>query len=48
MLAEQVDKTNFVYMDKEKAVNFVKGNVAQGDVVMVMGAGDVYKLVDEF
>jgi len=48
MLAEKVDKTNFVYMEKENAVKFVKENIAQGDVLIIMGAGDIYKLVDEF
>lgn len=33
--------------DKTKTVEFVKGVVKSGDIVLVLGAGDVYRLVPE-
>lgn len=48
MLAEKVNKDNFIYKTKEDAVKFVKENISEGDVLMIMGAGDVYKLVEKF
>jgi len=48
MLAEKVNKDNFRYKTKEDAIRFIKENIAQGDVLMIMGAGDIYKLVDQF
>lgn len=48
MLAEKIAKPNVMYRTKEDAVKFIKENIVEGDVLMIMGAGDVYKLVNEF
>ncbi|OGZ67314.1 MAG: UDP-N-acetylmuramate--L-alanine ligase [Candidatus Staskawiczbacteria bacterium RIFCSPHIGHO2_02_FULL_34_9] len=48
MLTEKINKPNVRHMSKEDAERYVKGNISQGDVLIIMGAGDIYKLVDSF
>ena len=39
---------NVSYMKLNDAEKYVKENIKNGDVLIIMGAGDVYKLVDKF
>jgi len=39
---------NVKYMSKENAEKFVKENIKNGDVLIIMGAGDIYKITDRF
>ncbi|MBM3257948.1 MAG: UDP-N-acetylmuramate--L-alanine ligase [Candidatus Nealsonbacteria bacterium] len=44
-LAETAKRGNVVYVPKEKLLGFVRANVKDIDVLVVMGAGDIYQLV---
>ncbi len=56
LLAKKVGKKNVQYMPLDAAETFVKENIGRaprslgkvGEVVIIMGAGDVYKLFDRF
>ena len=48
MLVKKIARPNVTYLPKEEAEKFVKENIKKGEVVIVMGAGDIYKLVDKF
>ena len=48
VLVEKIKRKNVVYMDKESAYTFAKEHVKEGQVLVIMGAGDIYKLVDRF
>jgi len=47
-LVEKINKESVTYLPMEKIENFVKENINSGDLLVIMGAGDVYKLVDRF
>jgi UDP-N-acetylmuramate--alanine ligase len=47
-LVEVINKENVIYLPMDKIENFVKENINQKDVLIIMGAGDIYKLVDKF
>jgi len=44
----QVGKANVAYMPVNEAEKFVKENIRKGEVLIIMGAGDIYKLTDQF
>jgi UDP-N-acetylmuramate--alanine ligase len=46
-LAATIKKSSIIYLPKEKIVKYLKRGVRQGDVVIIMGAGDIYKLCDK-
>ncbi len=48
MLVKKINKKHVAYMPLDAAEKFVKENIQSGEVVMVMGAGSVYKLFDHF
>ncbi len=48
LLVKKVTKKNVQYMPMDKAEKFVKENIKSGEVLIIMGAGDVYKLFDKF
>lgn len=41
-LAEAVSKDSVIYIAKEKIIEFLKQNLKGGEVVIIMGAGDIY------
>ena len=41
-------KKNVSYMKLDDAESYVKKNIKNGEALIIMGAGDVYKLVDRF
>jgi UDP-N-acetylmuramate--alanine ligase len=45
-LVEAIKKSSIIYLSKEKIVNYLKQKVKRGEVVIIMGAGDIYKLCD--
>jgi len=47
-LVKKINKDNVIYLSMEKIESFVKQSVGQFDVLIIMGAGDVYTLVDKF
>ena len=48
LLVKKINKKNVQYANIIDAEKYVKGNVKNGEVVIIMGAGDVYKLADRF
>jgi UDP-N-acetylmuramate--alanine ligase len=44
-LVKKIDKDNVVYVAKEEVINYLKNNLEGGEIVIVMGAGDIYKLL---
>jgi UDP-N-acetylmuramate--alanine ligase len=47
-LVEKINKENVIYLPKEKIKKHIEEKIDQGDVLVIMGAGDIYKLVDKF
>ncbi len=43
-LVKIIGKKNVIYLPKEKIINYLKENLRGGEVVIVMGAGDIYDL----
>lgn len=48
ILVQKIGKKNVQYMPLDAAEKFVKENIGAGEVLIIMGAGDVYKLFDKF
>jgi len=46
-LVKKIKKYEKVYLPKEKIKDYLKRNLRGGEVVIIMGAGDVYKLLDK-
>ena len=44
-LVEAVNRKNVIYLPKEKTLDYLKENISEFEVLIIMGAGDVYKLV---
>jgi UDP-N-acetylmuramate--alanine ligase len=47
-LVEAINKENVIYLPKEKIINYLKKNLRGGEVVIIMGAGDIYNLSSKF
>ena len=47
-LVEKVKKSDVIYLPKEKIINYLKNNLKVGDILIIMGAGDIYKLIGKF
>ena len=46
-LAKSIGKNNVLYIDSfQKTADYIKANVSDGDIVLLMGAGDVNKIGD--
>jgi UDP-N-acetylmuramate--alanine ligase len=43
-LVEAINKENVIYLPKEKIINYLKKNLKGGEVIIIMGAGDIYNL----
>jgi len=48
ILVKKIGKKNVRYMNTGEAGKFVKENIKNGEVLIIMGAGDIYKLADKF
>jgi len=48
MLVEKINKKSVSYIPLCDIEGFVKENIKLGDVLIIMGAGDIYKLADKF
>ncbi len=46
-LVEKIDKESVSYLPMDKIEKFVEENIGAGDVLIIMGAGDIYKLADD-
>jgi len=47
-LIKKIKKHSAIYLPKEKIKNYLKRNLKGGEVVIIMGAGDIYKLAEGF
>ena len=47
-LVKAINQSSVIYLPKKEIVDYLKRNVKNGEVVIIMGAGDIYKLVDSF
>jgi len=47
-LVEAINKENVIYLPKEKIIDYLKENLKGGEVVIIMGAGDIYNLTLRF
>ena len=43
-LVRAVKKQNVIYLPKQKIIDYLKKNLQDGEVVIVMGAGDIYNI----
>ncbi len=43
-LVEVINKPFVSYLPKEKIINYLKENLKGGEVLIIMGAGDIYDL----
>ena len=46
-LVRAVKNKNVIYLSKEKILNYLKENLGSGEVLIIMGAGDIYKLISK-
>ena len=47
-LVKEINKDNVVYIPFGGVEKFIKENIDSGDVLVIMGAGDIYNLVERF
>jgi len=47
-LVEAINKENVIYLPKGKIIGYLKKNLKGGEVVIIMGAGDIYNLALRF
>jgi len=45
-LAKAIDRTWVIYLPKKKIINYLKKSLKGREVVIIMGAGDIYKITD--
>lgn len=45
-LVKTIDRTWAIYLPKEKIINYLKRNLKGKEIVIIMGAGDIYKIID--
>jgi len=43
-LVKAINKKNAIYLPKAGILNYLKRNLQGGEVVIIMGAGDIYNL----
>ncbi len=43
-LVKAINKSSVIYLPKEKIVSYLKRNIKNGEVVIIMGAGDIYNI----
>lgn len=48
MLVETINRPHVVYLKKEAILNHLKKELKGGEVITILGAGDIYKLLEEF
>lgn len=46
-LVEKLESSSIIYLEKNKIISYLKDKLKDEDVIIIMGAGDIYKLGDE-
>lgn len=47
-LAKKINRQNVIYMNITDTEKYVKKNIKRGEVLIIMGAGNIYKLTEKF
>jgi len=47
-LVEAIKKENVRYLPVDQAEEYIKENIKSGDILIIMGAGDIYQLAEKF
>jgi UDP-N-acetylmuramate--alanine ligase len=47
-LVKEIDREFIIYSSLVELESHIEKNIRSGDVLIIMGAGDIYKLVDKF
>ena len=47
-LIKKIDKPEALYLQRGRIKNYLRRNLKGGEVVIIMGAGDIYKFAEEF
>ena len=47
-LVKSIGKENVIYLKKEKIIDYLIKNVKDGEIIILMGAGDIYELNKKF
>lgn len=47
-LVKKINRENVIYLPIPELERYIKANIKSGEVLIIMGAGDIYKLADEF
>jgi len=47
-LVETIDKVNTIYLPKKEIIPYLKKNLQGGEVIIIMGAGDIYEISKRF
>ena len=45
-LVKEINKIPVIYLPKQKIINYLKKNIKGKEIIMIMGAGDIYKIID--
>ncbi len=45
-LVKAIKKNSVIYLPKEKVIDYLNKNLKGGEVVIIMGAGDIYKIIE--
>ena len=46
-LVRAIKKNSVIYLPKEKVIDYLNENLKGGEVVIIMGAGDIYKMIED-
>ncbi|MBI2450684.1 MAG: UDP-N-acetylmuramate--L-alanine ligase [Candidatus Nealsonbacteria bacterium] len=46
-LVQAINKKKVIYLPKDKIINYLQANMQSGQIIIIMGAGDIYLLTDE-
>jgi len=45
-LVKEINKSSAIYLPKQKIINYLKKNVKGKEIIIIMGAGDIYKIIE--
>ena len=45
-LVKEINKSSAIYLPKQKIINYLKKNLKGKEIIIIMGAGDIYKIID--
>ena len=47
-LVKKINKKSVIYLQENELEKYIKENIGTGDVLVVMGAGSIYKFAEKF